>query len=331
MGRKAKGIMIKKRLLMLCTAFIFIASLIPATYAANEGWRDAFITRAMKLMATNPEYNEMVLTDIDENGVPEVYLYKNSNDGGIGYAFTMDNNQIVSIAVPGNIIGACLSDIEVYQKEERHIFVGKEIPRYSSVIRYYKLTLRDNTLTAEKIVKTDVSPYQSIQYVDMHGSNFLTNGYPNRNKIKDFINSYESVNTVSASKSKANLSVDGKIYDILGYTVNNSNYYKLRDIAMLLRTTPSRFNVVWDGAVNAIKILPGVKYQTVGGELTDDTSTTLNISETVTPIYVNGVESEVVTYTINESTYIQIRDLAQIANFNVDWDGNTQTVLITTY
>ncbi len=322
--------MIKKKLLLLSTVVAILLTTLPHTYALNEGWREAFVTRAMKLMSTNPEYNEMALTDLDENGVPEVFLYKNSNDGGIGYAFTMDNNQIVNISVPGNIIGACMSDIEVYQKEERRIFVGKEIPRYSSVIRYYKLSLRDNSLSAEKIVKSDVSAHQSIQYVDMHGSNFLTNGYPNRNKIRDFIDSYESVNTLSATKSTARLSVNGRFYDILGYTVENSNYYKIRDIAMLLGTTSARFNVVWDQSLSAIKILPGVKYTPVGGELTDDTSTSLNISETITPIYVNNTESDVVTYTINDSTYIKIRDIGAIAGFNVGWNGYTQTVEITT-
>ncbi len=322
--------MIKKKLLLLFTVVAMLLATLPQAYALDEGWRDAFVTRAMKLMSTNPEYNEMALTDLDENGVPEVFLYKNSNDGGIGFAFTMNDNQIVSISVPGNIIGACMSDIEVYQKEDRRIFVGKEIPRYSAVIRYYKLSLHDNSLSAEKILKTDVSAHQSIQYVDMHGSNFLTNGYPNRNKIREFIDSYESVNTLSATKSTANLSVNGRPYDILGYTVENSNYYKIRDIAMLLATTSARFNVTWDSNINAIRILPGVKYIPVGGELTDDTSTTLNISETVTPIYVNKVESDVTTYTINDSTYIQIRDLAAIAGFSVNWNGSTQTVEITT-
>ena len=328
--RKAMDFIMKKRFILFSIVAALTASMLPTVHADNENWRDAFVTRAMKLMSTDPQYNEMAITDLDENGVPEVFLYKNSNDGGIGYAFTMSQNQIAAITVPGNIIGACMSDIEVYQKEDRRIFVGKEIPRYSSVIRYYKLTLSGNILSAEKIQKSDVSPYQAIQYVDIHSSNLLTNGYPNRNKIKDFINNYQVVNTLSATKSTANLSVNGREYDILGYTVNNSNYYKLRDIAMLLRTSSSRFNVEWDGINNAIKILPGVKYQPVGGELTDDTSTTLSISPNKTPIYVDTLESDVTTYTINGSTYIQIRDLADIAGFNVDWNNATQTVIVTT-
>ena len=320
----------KKRFLSFAIILAMLISTVPTASANDESWRDAFITRIMKLMSTEPTYNEIALTDLDRNGVPEAFLYKNSNDGGIGSAFTMSGNQITAIAVPGNIIGACMSDMEVYLKDGRYIFVGKEVPRYSSVIRYYKLTLSDNTLGVTKINKEDVSAHQAIQYVDIHGSNFLTNGYPNRNKIKDFINSYERVNTLSATKSKANLSVDGKIYDILGYSIDNSNYYKIRDIAMLLRTTGSRFEVGWDQRLNAITLSTGLKYTPVGSELTDDTSTSLDISKTVAPIYVDGDKADVTTYTINGSTYIKIRDLGDMVGFGVGWNDASQTVEITT-
>lgn len=319
----------KKKILSFAIA---VAMIIPAmsSVSAEESWREAFVTRIMKLMSTDPVYNEIALTDLDRNGVPEAFLYKNSADGGIGSAFTMSGSQITAISVPQNIIGACLSDIEVYLKDGRYIFVGKEVPRYTSVIRYYKLTLQNNTLSAVKINKEDVSAHQAIQYVDMHSSNFLTNGYPNRNKIKDFINSYQKVNTLSATKSQANLTVNGRAYDILGYSIENSNYYKIRDIAMLVRTTSSRFEVGWDQNLNAITITTGVKYSPIGSELTDDTSTTLNISKTVAPIYVDGEKVNIETYTINDSTYIKIRDLGDLVGFSVGWDGETQTVLIST-
>ena len=36
-------------------------------------------------------------------------------------------------------------------------------------------------------------------------------------------------------------SVNGYVYDLAGYNVNSSNYYKIRDIAMLLRATSAKF------------------------------------------------------------------------------------------
>lgn len=318
----------KKRILSFAVILSMLMFAVPSA-SADESWREAFVTRIMKEMSTAPQYNEIALTDLDRNGIPEAFLYKNSADGGIGSAFTLSGSQITTISVPSNIIGSCLSDIEVYLKDGRYIFVGKEVPRYTSVIRYYKLKLENNALTVTKILKEDVSPHQAIQYVDIHGSNFLTNGYPNRNKIRDFIDSYEKVNTLSATKSKANLTVNGKKYDILGYSIENSNYYKIRDIAMLVRTTPARFAVDWDQNLNAISLSTGIKYTPIGSELTDDTSTTLSISKTIAPIYVDGEKTNVVTYTINDSTYIKIRDLGDMVGFLVGWNSETQTVEIT--
>ncbi len=321
----------RKKLAVLLAAAIAAAALQIGTgvLAADESWRDAFVTRLMKELSTDPTYNEVALTDLDNNGVPEAFVYRNSNDGGISTGFTMSGNTITNIETPGNIIGACLSDIEVYIKDGNYVFVGKEVPRYSAVINYYRLTLANNTLEALKINKHDVSPYQSIQYVDMHGSNFLTNGYPNRTKIQSFINSYDPVNTLTATPSDAILSINGREYELAGYNVNNSNYYKIRDIAMLMSTTSARFNVEWDPTLNGISILTGERYEIIGGELENSPQSSLEISETSSPIYIDGVLSEVEAYTINGSTYFKIRDIADAAGFEVEWNNETQTIIIT--
>lgn len=321
----------RKKLAVLLAAAIAAAALPIGTgvLAADESWRDAFVTRLMKELSTDPTYNEVALTDLDNNGVPEAFVYRNSNDGGISTGFTMSGNTITNIETPGNIIGACLSDIEVYIKDGNYVFVGKEVPRYSAVINYYRLTLANNTLEALKINKHDVSPYQSIQYVDMHGSNFLTNGYPNRTKIQSFINSYDPVNTLTATPSDAILSINGREYELAGYNVNNSNYYKIRDIAMLMSTTSARFNVEWDPTLNGISILTGERYEIIGGELENSPQSSLEISETSSPIYIDGVLSEVEAYTINGSTYFKIRDIANAAGFEVEWNNETQTIIIT--
>ena len=321
----------RKKLAVLLAAVIAAAALPMGTgaLAAEESWRDAFVTRLMKELSTDPTYNEVALTDLDKNGVPEAFVYRNSNDGGISAGFTMTGNTITSIETPGNIIGACLSDIEVYIKNDNYVFVGKEVPRYSSVINYYKLVLADNKLEAVKINKYDVSPYQSVQYVDMCGSNFLTNGYPNRTKIQTFINSYDPVNTLTATPSDAILLINGREYELAGYNVNNSNYYKIRDIAMLMSTTSARFNVEWDPSLNGISILTGERYEIIGGELENSPQSSLEISETSSPIYIDGVLSEVEAYTINGSTYFKIRDIADAAGFEVEWNNETQTIIIT--
>lgn len=328
-GRKAMEDIMKK-IISLILASTLAMSLTVTTASAAESWRDAFITRLMKLMSTDNTYSEVVLTDLDKNGVPEAFVIRTGLNGGISQGFTLSGSTIKEISVPNNVIGECLADITVYQKDERDVFVGKEVGRYASVIQYYKLELIDNSLVCTRINKHDVSAYPTIPYVDMYGKNFMTNGYPNRNLIKQFIDSYDGVNILTAEKSKSRVTVNGKTVDVAGYAVNGSNYYKIRDIAMVLRTTNCKFNVEWDSKRNSIAVETGVKYVITGGELDDDNSTLLDISENTAPIYVDGKESTLTAYTINESNYFKIRDLADMIGFNVEWDAATDTVVIKT-
>ncbi|MEE0410758.1 MAG: stalk domain-containing protein, partial [Clostridia bacterium] len=204
-------------------------------------------------------------------------------------------------------------------------------PRYASTIMYYKLTLANNRLTATRINKSDVSPYAHITYVDKYVNNLLENGYPNRNKIVDFIASYDMVNSISATRSIANMLVNGERVAVTGYTVNDSNYFKVRDIAMLLRNTPSKFNVSWDGNLNAIMIDTHSDYIAIGGELSSEIEQDMNVVENNTPIYVDGRRTAITAYNINGSSYFKIRDIADAAGFEIQWDGASQTINIITY
>lgn len=313
---------------VLTAAMMF--SMVSTNSFAAESWREAFVTRLMKIMSSDPTYNEVVITDLDRDGIPEAFVMRDGVNGGISAGFTMNGNTISSIEVPNNIIGSCLKDITVYDKDGRYIFVGKEIPRYTSEINYYKLMFDGEKLTTERILKSYVSAYPTIPYVDMWGNDFLTSGYPNRTKIKQFIDRYEGMNSLTATNSNVKLVVDGQEVEVSGYTVNDSNYYKIRDIAMVLRTTDSRFNVEWDETLSAVSVTTGEKYVIVGGELSSDEGSALNVEQNSAPIYVDGTEREFLSYNINGSTYFKIRDIGDMAGFGVDWDGDTQTVIIRT-
>lgn len=321
-----------KKLISAILATAIVCTLCVTSTFAAESWREAFVTRIMKIMSSDPSYNKVALTDLDRNGIPEAFVLRDGMDGGISAAFTMNGSTISNITVPNNIIGTCLSDITVYQdqNEGRYIFVGREIPRYSSVINYYKLIFDGQTLTAEKILKSYVSSYPTIPYSDMYGDDFLANGYPNRTKIKNFLDRYEGINTLTATNSNAKLIVDGEEVEVSGYTVNDSNYYKIRDIAMTLRTSNTRFDVEWDESLSAIAISTGVKYTIVGGELSQNQTAALNVDQNTAPVYVDGSEKDVLSYNINGNTYFKIRDIGEMVGFTVDWDGETQSVIIRT-
>lgn len=319
-----------KKIISATLAAALAIGALSANVFAAESWREAFVTRIMKIMSSDPTYNQVVMTDIDSNGIPEAFVMRDGIDGGISAGFTMNGNSISSINVPENIIGTALCDITVYNDSGRLIFVGREVPRYSSVINYYKLTFDGQTLKAEKILKSYVTSYPTVPYADMYGRDFLTNGYPNRTKIKEFVDGYAGINTLTATNSNAKLMVDGTEVDVSGYTVNESNYYKIRDIAMVLRATAARFDVVWDEYLGGISILRGQKYTIVGGELSGENETALNVSQSGNPVFVDGEERDMLAYNINGNTYFKIRDISDMVGFTVDWDGEAQAVIIRT-
>ena len=54
----------------------------------------------------------------------------------------------------------------------------------------------------------------------------------------------------------------------------------------------------------------------------------VNATPTTNPIYVNGVQVELDSYTIDGFTYYKIRDLAEVLNIETDYDTSTDSVLI---
>ena len=309
-------------------AVVLTASFLPAR--AAESWREAFITRLMSLMSRNPAYQEVALTDLDFNGIPEAFLISDSVSGGIGEGITMQGGVITSINVPGNVVGRCLEDITVYQEENGELrAVGKEVGRYTGDIEYYYMTFDGQTLTCQPTQKEVFAALSSIPYTDVYSHDLFENGYPSRTKLAEFINSYIVPNNVRAQLSTDEMIINGERVDIVGYNINYSNYYKVRDIAMLLRTTSVRFNVVWDESLGGVNIITGQRYEIVGGELDLGTTEAGEIAENSAPVYVNGNISTLESYNIDGNNYFKIRDLADAVGFTVDYDASAGQIRIT--
>lgn len=125
------------------------------------------------------------------------------------------------------------------------------------------------------------------------------------------------------------VTVDGERVDPQGYNINGYNFYKLRDIAYILNGTDSQFNVTWDGANNRIILTDDAAYQEVGGEMTSSVSAAIkNVSESDSTIVLDGKTLSLTGYRINGNNYYKIRDVGSALGFSVDFDPETEIVLI---
>lgn len=136
---------------------------------------------------------------------------------------------------------------------------------------------------------------------------------------------------VSAIPTSSEVLVDGKVQEFQAYTINQYNYFKLRDIAQVLTGTGKQFEVSWDGTNKAISLSTGVPYTTQGGELTITAgATTEKAMATQSTLYLDGQQLDLEAYEINDYTYFKLRDLGEALDFGVSWDPVTKAIGIHT-
>lgn len=135
----------------------------------------------------------------------------------------------------------------------------------------------------------------------------------------------------TATHTSSKVLVNGKSKSFTAYTINGSNYFRLRDIAMAFNGTAKQFSVDWDGDLNEIDVNTGNAYTTVGGEMAGaGTGAGVAATPSSSSVNINGWESVIKAYTIGGSNYFRLRDLASALNFGLNWNGGTGTISIDT-
>lgn len=139
-----------------------------------------------------------------------------------------------------------------------------------------------------------------------------------------------SAQNLTAAPTAAKVLVDGNPVSFDAYTINGSNYFKLRDLAAALKGTPKQFDVAWDGVNNNINLISNKAYTAVGGELVPgDGSEKLPVLNT-SAILKDGVQIYLEAYKIDGNSYFKLRDFAQAFNVGITWDNATKTIGIDT-
>jgi len=125
-----------------------------------------------------------------------------------------------------------------------------------------------------------------------------------------------------ASPTDDTLSVDGVVKNPTIYKINDSNYFKLRDVAMLLSGTEKQFAVYYDASLDAVQVATGQAYTPNGSELSGAASGSKEAAVSSNAIYINGVKADGLTaYEIDGSNYFKLRDLGKALDFYVGWDA----------
>lgn len=134
-----------------------------------------------------------------------------------------------------------------------------------------------------------------------------------------------------AALSPCKVTVDGQSVDFNAYLMKNSNYFKLRDLAMALKGTPAEFSVEYEASSGVTYLKSASAYTPVGGELAAGDGVPLKWAmPTHAGLYFNGEDPDLLGFTIGQNNYYKLRDIAKLLNVNVTWDQATGTVAIDT-
>lgn len=136
----------------------------------------------------------------------------------------------------------------------------------------------------------------------------------------------EGVQQVQPTASK--VLVAGEEVKFEAYTINNSNYFKLRDLAYVLNGTSKTCNIEWNAESQAIAVIPDVPYEKTGNELIIGDQTVKTGKENTLAIKKLDEVFELKAYNIEGSNYVRLRDVEALLGIVIGYDQETKTITI---
>lgn len=112
------------------------------------------------------------------------------------------------------------------------------------------------------------------------------------------------------------------------YNISGNNYFKLRDIAQMMSGTGSQFSLDFSLDLFTVYAKPGAAYSPVGGEMTAGTDKASTCVASAWALKVDGLYKSVYVYNIGGNNFFKLRDLGSALGFTVDYNAETNTVLI---
>lgn len=128
--------------------------------------------------------------------------------------------------------------------------------------------------------------------------------------------------------SAQNVIFNGKETEIKGYMIEDSNYFKLRDIAALLKDSEASFNVTFNSSKQRIEITRLSPYQMTKDDLTPLEDSNSDAKPSPQKVYVDGEKVAFPAYSIDGYNYFKLRDLGKVIGFYVDYDKDGNKVIV---
>lgn len=131
------------------------------------------------------------------------------------------------------------------------------------------------------------------------------------------------------SARAAKISLNGEVVELPAYNIKDNNYFKLRDVANILKGSEVEFDVQWNEYSQTINLVSNTPYS--GTEAINPATVANAIARNSdSQITRDGIPVLLKAYNINFNNYFKLRDLGALFNFNITWDENNQLIGIDT-
>ena len=136
----------------------------------------------------------------------------------------------------------------------------------------------------------------------------------------------EEVKTVDVKATTQKVKLDGKDVVIYGYNIDGYNYFKLRDLAAVLKDSQAKFGVEYkDGVVTLTK---AADYKVAESDQKEVKAMSKGML-TNDKVLVGDKALTATAYKVDDSNYYKLRDLGKELGFGVGYDEATKSVLLT--
>ncbi len=133
-------------------------------------------------------------------------------------------------------------------------------------------------------------------------------------------------NTIAVSSSKDQ--PDAHLVHPAVYKIDGYNYFRLRDLAMILRDSEKQFAVDYDPGSESVLITTGKPYVPVGDELTGAAKEKSTAVYSDNAILIDGESVKLTAFKIDGYNYFRLQDLGRALDFHVGYSDETKTVFL---
>lgn len=143
--------------------------------------------------------------------------------------------------------------------------------------------------------------------------------------VKEVKEEVKEVKTVDVKATTQKVKLDGKDVVIYGYNIDGYNYFKLRDLAAVLKDSKAKFGVEYKDAL--VTLTKGADYKVAESDQKEVKAMSKGML-TNDKVMVGDKALTATAYKVDDSNYYKLRDLGEALGFGVDFDKATNTVLL---